>query len=188
MLYVGIIAVVGDAAAEDATGVGLIKFCVTFIIGWKMWSDLTLVVSWFETNDIIQRILVLFVMICLFGFTLNIVQAFESTWIQLIAFYLAHRLFNAAYYLWCGYLLPMVRGYMIINAVAVAIPSALWIVTIQFEYPHQLPLIWIAIFLDLFLVLSVVFWKRYIEINQPEFAARHFENWFDFFPAINVGF
>jgi len=53
LLYVGIIAVVGDAAAEDATGFGLLRFSVTFILGWKMWSDLTLVVSWFETNGML---------------------------------------------------------------------------------------------------------------------------------------
>ena len=29
-------------------------------------------------------------MICLFGFTLNIAQAFETTWTQLIAFYVSN--------------------------------------------------------------------------------------------------
>lgn len=28
-------------------------------------------------------------MVCLFGFTLNIVQAFETTWIQLVSFYVS---------------------------------------------------------------------------------------------------
>ena len=47
LLYVGIIAVIGDAAAEEPTGYGLLRFSVTFVLGWKMWNDLTLVVSWF---------------------------------------------------------------------------------------------------------------------------------------------
>ena len=47
LLYVGIIAVIGDRAAEDPTGVGLLKFAITFILGWKMWSDLTIIISWF---------------------------------------------------------------------------------------------------------------------------------------------
>jgi len=185
LLYVGIIAVVVDAAAEDATSFGLLRFSVTFILGWKMWSDLTLIVSWFETNDIFQRILVLFVMICLFGFTLNIAQAFESTWIQMIAFYLASRLFNAVHYLWIGWLIPMVRGYMIINATMVAIPCALWITSIQVEYPDRLALIWVAIVFDLFGVLCIVWVKRWAEMEHPEFAANN-TKWFDFFPAINI--
>ena len=50
LLYVGIIAVIGDTTAEDPTAFGLLRFAITFILGWKMWSDLTLLVSWFETN------------------------------------------------------------------------------------------------------------------------------------------
>ena len=47
---------------------------------------------WSFVDDIFQRILVLFLMICLFGFTLNIAQAFETTWIQVIAFYVSTHL------------------------------------------------------------------------------------------------
>ena len=35
LLYVGIIAVIGDNAAEDATGYGLVRFAVTFILDGK---------------------------------------------------------------------------------------------------------------------------------------------------------
>ena len=125
LLYVGIIAIIGDTAAEHATGFSLLKFTITMSLAFKMWSDLTLLVSWFGINplpylllsltanmvhiqrqvcmpfslrlyglliledDIFQRILVLFLMICLFGFTLNIAQAFETTWTQLVAFYVS---------------------------------------------------------------------------------------------------
>ena len=47
LLYVGIIDIIGEIAAEHPDGFGLLKFFVTFIIGWKMWTDLTLVISWF---------------------------------------------------------------------------------------------------------------------------------------------
>lgn len=147
LLYVGIIAVVGDNAAQDATGFGFLRFAITFILGWKMWSDLTLLVSWFETDDIFQRIMVLFVMICLFGFTLNIVQAFDTTYIQLIAFYLAQRLFQTLHLLWISYLIPMVQGHMVLLAAMTAVPAGLWVASIQVEYPNRLALIWIALFM-----------------------------------------
>ena len=79
----------------------------------------------------------------------------------------------------------MVRGYMIINVILIVIPSAFWIASIQFEYPDQLPLIWIAIFLDLFAVMMFVWVKRWAEAEHPDFAAQHVK-WFDFFPAINI--
>lgn len=182
LLYVGIISIIGDAAAENATGFSLLKFAITFSLAFKMWVDLTLLVSWFETNDIFQRILVLFLMICLFGFTLNIAEAFESTWTQLVAFYLAQRLFHAVHFLWIGYLLPMVRGYMLINAACIAIPAALWIASIQVEYPDRLALIWIAIVLDLLVMLFVALVKRWAELKQSWLHS----SWFDFFPAINI--
>lgn len=50
LLYVGIIAINGDKAAEDPTGAALLRFSITFILSWKLWSDLTTVVSWFETG------------------------------------------------------------------------------------------------------------------------------------------
>ena len=51
LLYVGIIAINGDRAAEEPTGQALLQFCVTFILSWKLWTELTMVVSWFETGD-----------------------------------------------------------------------------------------------------------------------------------------
>ena len=39
----------------------------------------------------------------------------------------------------------MVRGYMIINAISIAIPAGIWIASIQVEYPDRLALIWVAI-------------------------------------------
>ena len=49
LLYVGIISIIGDAAAENATGFSLLKFTITFALAYKMWADLTLLVSWFGT-------------------------------------------------------------------------------------------------------------------------------------------
>jgi hypothetical protein len=52
LLYVGIIAIIGDTASEDPTGLGLLRFCVTFIPGWKLWTDISLMTSWFDTSTL----------------------------------------------------------------------------------------------------------------------------------------
>lgn len=39
----------------------------------------------------------MFEMICLFGYTLNIVYAFETTWTQLIAFYVGSSFFGGIF-------------------------------------------------------------------------------------------
>ncbi|KAI9699276.1 MAG: hypothetical protein M1836_002886 [Candelina mexicana] len=51
LLYVGIIAINGDNAVEFADGKSLLRFCITFILSWKLWSDLTMIISWFETES-----------------------------------------------------------------------------------------------------------------------------------------
>lgn len=50
LLYVGIIAIIGDAASEHATGLTLLRFIITFTLSWKIWNDMVLIISWFETD------------------------------------------------------------------------------------------------------------------------------------------
>lgn len=50
LLYVGIIEVNGESAAEHPSGAALLRFCITFILGWKIWTDFTLTISWFESG------------------------------------------------------------------------------------------------------------------------------------------
>ena len=108
-----------------------------------------MVISWFETNDVFQRVSVLFLIACLFGFTTNITQAFDTTWSQLIAFYMTARLYMGVYFVLVAFLVPMVRGVMIMTCCTVLVSAAFWIGSIYVAYPHQLILIWIAIFIDL---------------------------------------
>ncbi|KAL8665487.1 MAG: hypothetical protein Q9202_002192 [Teloschistes flavicans] len=185
LLYVGIIAIVGDSAAEEPTAYGLLKFTIVFSIGWKIWSDIQMVTSWLETDDIFQRFCVMFVLVCLFGYTLNIVEAFETTYAMMISFYLTQRLFLAAYLLWISYLIPMIRGFMVSQVVIATIGSAIWIASIHVDYPARLALIWIAMFLDIigqgFLVLIV---RRAQKMKNR--AGPIIQKWFEFQPSLNI--
>lgn len=118
LLYVGIIAVNGDATSEEPTAKALLQFIITFTLSWKIWNDMTLVVSWFETDDVFQRFAILTLMAMLFGYTTNITQSFDNeegfgTYATLIGFYLAARLFMASYLVLVAILVPMIRNIMI---------------------------------------------------------------------------
>ena len=88
-----------------------------------------------------------------------------------------------------GYLIPMIRGHMFSNVVLIIVPAALWIASIQLEYPVRLALIWPAITLDLFGIFVVIFFKRLvIDRWKPEpgsFKMKVMES-YDFFPATNI--
>lgn len=55
LIYVGIIAINGDSASEDPTGEVLHRFIITFIMSWRIWSDLSILMGWVETDDLMQR-------------------------------------------------------------------------------------------------------------------------------------
>ncbi|KAF3901593.1 hypothetical protein ABW21_db0204023 [Orbilia brochopaga] len=83
LLYVGILALTGDRASEEPTAKSFLWFCIAMIPSYKLWTDVGVIVSWFETA-------------CLFGYTTNVFLAETVTYTQMVAFYLAARLFNAA--------------------------------------------------------------------------------------------
>ncbi|KAI9849406.1 MAG: hypothetical protein M1838_000149 [Thelocarpon superellum] len=185
LLYVGLLAIIGDAAVVDPDGESLLRFAVTFILSWKIWTDLTLVISWFETDDILQRICVLFIMGCLFGYTSNIVESPNQTYPQLIAFYLAARLFEAMYYIGVSFVVPILRAALIGSAVAVIIPSSLWIASIYVEDPRRQGLIWVAIILDHFGPV-VMIWCMRGPKWFPEGLRQRVQKLFEFYPAVNI--
>lgn len=50
LLYVGIISIGGDSAAEEPTGEAFLHFCIKFIMSWKLWSDVTAIISTLEAG------------------------------------------------------------------------------------------------------------------------------------------
>lgn len=162
LLYVGIIAITGDNASEHATGESLVHFAITFILGWKIWSDISVLISWFDSDDILRRLSILFILTCLLGFTVNMVGSFArpGTYTPLVAFYLASRLFIATYYAYTAWLLPMIRPAMLGNCLCTALPAALWIGSIYLREPQQQALIWVAIWLDIFSYTFLVMLMR----------------------------
>lgn len=185
LLYVGILQITGDAAAEHPTGEALVKFIVTFLLSWKIWNDMALMISYFETDDVVQRLSVLILLACLFGQTTNVTEAFEHTYATLIGFYVAARLFMALYLLMVALLVPMIRGIMYFYIITLLIGVAMWIGTIHIEYPSSLGLIFAALAFDTFGQGSYIIFMLVCEKSGPK-AKAWFDRVFEFYPAINI--
>ncbi|GAB7350623.1 hypothetical protein MBLNU459_g1188t1 [Dothideomycetes sp. NU459] len=185
LLYVGIIAINGDYASEDATGLSLLRLFITFTLSYKIWGDMNLLVSWFDTNDIGRRLSTLFLLACLLGYTTNITMSSESTYSQLIAFYLAARLFIGTYLVYVAIMLSMIRAIMISQVVAILLAAALWIGSIYVAWPQRLGLVLVALVLDLFgqMVYRIVI--DACNVVSPKTRAWAEQN-FEFWPAINI--
>jgi low temperature requirement protein LtrA len=183
LFYVGIIAVTGDTAAEHPDGQSLLRFVITFIMGWKFWTDISLLISWFDSDDVLRRCSVLFILTCLLGFTTNMVDAFEHTYTPLVAFYVTARLYLIVSLFWYSYQIPMVRASMIGNGAIALIPVALWIGSIHVEEPSRQGLIWIAIVFDLFGGFLLIMARMPgIERQLPASWKERLE----FYPGVNI--
>jgi low temperature requirement protein LtrA len=182
LLYVGIIGVIGDKAVTDPNGKSLLEYSITFLIGWKIWSDLTMIINWFETDDIFGRIAVLIYLSCLFGFTVNMAYAFDTTYTVLMAFYLAERVYAGCYYLFCAIMVPTVKGTLVYHCIIIVISTALWIGSIHVPYPRQLPLIFVALVIDLFGWLALIWTLQFVKNSRSKF----YHKYFDFWPAMNI--
>lgn len=185
LFYVGILAITGDGAAEDPTGESLLKFVVTFIMAWKFWNDISLAIAWFDSDDIIRRLSVLFLMTCLLGLTTNMAASWDTTWTPLVAFYITGRFFQTIYYVWMCFLIPMVRTAMMGFALQTGLPALIWIGSIYVENPQRQALVWIAIVLDTFGNFFVMVFYR-----MPRFFGTRLKSWserhFEFYPAMNI--
>ncbi|CAK7266824.1 hypothetical protein SEPCBS57363_002287 [Sporothrix epigloea] len=209
LLYVGIIAVNGDHTAESANGFELLRFLVTLCLSWKVWSDVTQLVSWFSTNDVVQRIEILFLFSCLLGVTVNMVQTFygwgsageeptgtsggemetflADTYPALAAYYVTARLFMALYCFLTGLLVPLVQGTMFCQMGLAIIGAALWIASIHLAMPVRLACVFVALLFDLFGGSIVVGLFRYAMGHTDTRVGRFLmTSVFDFYPAINI--
>ncbi len=158
----------------------------THFTSWKIWNDMSLIISWFETDDIFQRICILFLLACLFGYTTNLTEAWEHTYATLIGFYVCARLFMASYLLMVSFLVPMVRPVMIWYVAVTVAGVVLWIGSIHVSYPTQLGIIWPALCMDIF--GQALYFMAHVCAGWigPRAVAR-MNKTFEYYPAINVG-
>ena len=124
-------------------------------------------------------------MALLVGFTINIEHAFDSTYAELVPFYLANRISEAVYLLFMAYILPMARGMLTGSVLLILIHLVLWIASIHIEEPDRLAVIWIAITFDIVgngALVPIVRSSEKWGAGRLEWLARHFQ----FYPAANM--
>lgn len=185
LVYVGVIDHIGEAAVYNTTAKGFLQFAITFSMAWRIWSDLTVAVNWFEIDDIFQRICAIFYVVCLMGFITNTEYAFRSTYTSMVAFYLTERLFAGAYYLWAAYLVPMVAATLLLHVFVIAFSAVLWIGSIHVDYPYSLILIFLALPIDIF-GAGLVFWVMKTSQKASKGIIARIRKHFDFYPAVNI--
>ncbi|CCA67754.1 hypothetical protein PIIN_01578 [Serendipita indica DSM 11827] len=71
LVFVAIAHQLSDAAAEHAGGPGLAQFILTFFPTWGLWNETRAFINASGTDDVLQRVGVLYMMALLLGYTAN---------------------------------------------------------------------------------------------------------------------
>lgn len=187
LIYVGVIDYVGEVAVANASGESFLHFVILFSLAYKIWTDLTVTINWFEVDDVVGRFLVLFILCCLYGFNCNIEYFFDVTNTAGTAFYLTQRMFLLATYVATAWLVPMIRGSLLAQVAIGLVACGVYVASIHVEYPYKIAPLFIAIFIDYFGSTFIVIAMRYITSNQDRSPfMKRLSCGFDFLPAMNI--
>jgi low temperature requirement protein LtrA len=193
LLYVGVIATIGDTASESTTSAALLHYLITYTMSARMWADVTNMMNWFETGDVMQRLTIMLVLLCILGFTTNVANAFDSSYNAMVAFYLGERLLQGIYFLWVAAFVPTIRGVMVCHTGIILMTTAIWIASVHTQNPGRLALMIPAVLIDLFSSMTVTFVMRAMQKFSASESQKRFSNFmkrlathFEFYPAINI--
>lgn len=111
----------------------------------------------------------------------------HNTYVQLVAFYLAARIFTGIFYGIAGCLLPMIKGVMVCQMIGIVVPTALWIASIYVDMPGRLGFIVPALALDMYGQVFFIAIFRYGQGQAPDNGLkRRIARMFEFYPAISI--
>ncbi|TDL27722.1 hypothetical protein BD410DRAFT_835037 [Rickenella mellea] len=71
LLFVGMIHQISDAAAESPTGLGVARYVLTFCPAYSIWNDVRDTMNQFGSDDLFQRLHILWIMVLLVGYSNN---------------------------------------------------------------------------------------------------------------------
>lgn len=187
LIYVGVIDYIGEAAVTNASAETFLHFIIVFSLAYKIWSDLTVAVNWFEVEDVFGRLAIILILCCLYGFNSNVEYFFSYTYTAGISFYLTQRLLLVTVYSVFSYVIPMIRGALLMHVLVGVLASVMYIISIHVEYPNSLAPLFLGLSIDYFGGVSVIFFMRYVKENERRKGfCKKIAKQFEFLPGMNI--
>ncbi|KAL6716109.1 hypothetical protein ACLMJK_005675 [Lecanora helva] len=158
LIWVGIVANLADHFSEQAfspettytLGRAILEFLILFLMAWRMWKFLQEFMGKYRTNDIVERLFVVWALILALGWGNNAPWVLDpdepsSLAISLYLVFKASVLLVESYY---AMHLPHLRRRIILQT-ALSIPIlGLWLPAFWYEYPKRAGLLLAAIILE----------------------------------------
>ncbi|KAJ3041417.1 hypothetical protein HDV00_009397 [Rhizophlyctis rosea] len=170
LLFVGLIAIVGHHYAEHPSASALGDYILLFLMSFRTWMDMLMFYDSFASNDIVQKVFVVWIMALLVGLGVNITYGAAATHVQHTIFYLLTRLSFSATYLSYIIYYPHFRNSFISMAAGFFISLPFWVSATVVREEIRVPLMFIGVFIDILASHVAIMLERYVpRFPKPEY-------------------
>ena len=157
LIWVGIISNLAERFSDEAfdlestssEGANVFEFIVTFLIAWRIWKDLQEFMTKYHTNDLVERLFVLWIIILAMLYGNNASYLFngpESSNLAIIIFLVIQCSFVVVETAYSIYI-PALRKQLVLRAALLVLVLPLWIPATFLTYPTRAVLVFAAIVL-----------------------------------------
>lgn len=129
LLYVALVANFAEDFADNPTGKGFVKYLLIFAPAWHIWSDLREIMNSYYTDDLIQRLIILWVMalLVLYGNNATEVANDLSAMRTTVGAYMAARFTIALVFLTCSFASYQHRSQAQLMAGLILLGLCIWV-------------------------------------------------------------
>jgi low temperature requirement protein LtrA len=137
LIYVVIIAELGNLLSHDVSWVGVLEFVLLFIPVWWSWTGITFYVNRIVVDDIWHRLLIFTQMTFVAVMAISVEHAFGETFIQFTLVYVSIQSILIVMYLRAGWHIERSRPLMYRYAKGNGIAIAIWLVSAFTPPPYR---------------------------------------------------
>lgn len=151
LLYVGIVANLAATATEEHSGLSLLRYVLTFLPAWQVWSDLRDFMNYYYNNDLTQKILVLWILSLLVVYANNAskVAMSSSETALVVGPYVLARFTMATVAFLYTFVIHQHRRQMRFYAISTYCTCALWLAVIWINVRAKVAVAFICLALEI---------------------------------------
>jgi low temperature requirement protein LtrA len=182
LVFVVVVDELAGLLAHDPSAVGVSHFLLLFATVCVAWVGYTVYADRFDTDDVLQRVLMLCGMLAVAGVAVNIPDAFTGSSASFAIAYVAVRAVLVAMYVRVWHAVPDARGLALRYVLGFSVSIAIWLASLAVPEPLRFAMWGFAVLVE---VLTPTAARRYAV--QMRLQASHMAERYGLFTLIVLG-
>jgi low temperature requirement protein LtrA len=183
LVFVAFIAKLSALLAADVSWIGLAEFVLLFLPGWSVWLSMTIYQDRFETDDVSNRLAILFVMMTVAGMAVFAKEFFGPEFVGFALCFIAARATIVLLWLRAGLHNRTARPVTTRYAVGFSTAIALWVAALFAPMYVRLLLVCVALLIDFGTPALTLKYQA----DLPRLSSSHLPERFGLFVIIVLG-